>query len=160
MASFFVLTPRLRNGREDHDNAVFVRDGFAWLAFILPIPWLLVQRLWFEAALVLAATVALSIVGAATGHGDMAAMVTALLSLLVGLEGNNWRAARLERKEFEHGVVVTADNAIDAETAYFYRNDLSAKLSGAPQTTAPSRSAGQKPLTGGMVGLVSHRGEN
>jgi len=160
MASFFVLTPRLRNGHEDHDNTVFVRDGFAWLAFILPIPWLLLQRLWFEAALVLAATVALSIVGAATGHSDMAGVVTALLSLLVGLEGNNWRAAKLERNGFEQGAVVTADQAIDAETAYFYRNDLAAKPISAPQPTVLSPSIGQKPLAGGMVGLVSHRGEN
>lgn len=162
MASFIVLTPGLRNDELVDDRTVFVRDGFALLAFILPIPWLLVQRLWFEAVLVLAATIALSAVGSATGHGDMAAVVTALLSLLVGLEGNNWRAAKFERKGFEQSAVVTADNAIDAETIYFYGNDFAAAPLPAPRATVDTSlpETGSKPVSGGMLGLVSHRGEN
>ncbi len=87
MASFLVLVPRMSNGERDDDGTVFIRDGFSVLAFILPLVWLLVHRLWFVAALVLGATIAISMVGTFTGHEDMAAFVTALLSLLVGFRG-------------------------------------------------------------------------
>jgi hypothetical protein len=162
MASYLVLTPELRNGHRDDDRTVFVRDGFAFLAFILPVPWLLVQRLWFEAGLVLAATIAISMVGSYTGHEDMAAIVTLLLSLLVGFEANSWRAARLERKGFEPQAVVAARNVADAEIVYFHGDDFVAE----PVTAAEVRTrlslppVSPKPALGGMVGLVSHRGEN
>ncbi len=168
MASFLVLAPRSQNGERDNDSTVFIRDGFAALAFILPVPWLLVHRLWFEAALVLGATIAISMVGTFTGHEDMAALVTALLSLLVGFEANAWRAAALERRGFEQLAVVDARNAGDAETAWFLGPNFaptakpamsSGVKSDGPLLPATQRPAFQ-PAIGGMVGLVSHRGEN
>ena len=45
-----------RRGRQRRRRrAVFVRDGFSWLAFLLPPLWLLWHRLWLEAALVVVA---------------------------------------------------------------------------------------------------------
>ncbi|WP_457301629.1 DUF2628 domain-containing protein, partial [Phyllobacterium sp. P5_D12] len=67
MASFIVLAPEL-DGQRDDDKTVFVRDGFALLAFILTVPWLLVQRLWFEAAVIFGLMVVISGVGTYTGH--------------------------------------------------------------------------------------------
>ncbi|MEP7452646.1 DUF2628 domain-containing protein [Phyllobacterium sp. SB3] len=162
MASFIVLTPQLRNGLPDEDRAVFIRDGFIWLAFIFPVPWLLLQRLWLEAGLVLAATIAVSLIGSYTGHADMAAIITALLSLLVGLEASRWRHAKLERKGFEQRAVVDAANAGDAEIAYFYGDDFVAEQPSEPtaRVDMPAQARGFKPVVGGMVGLVSHRGEN
>jgi hypothetical protein len=164
MASFLVLAPRSQNGRRDDDSTVFIRDGFAVLAFILPVPWLLVHRLWFEAALVLGLTIAISVVGDFTGHDDMAAFVTAVLSLLVGFEANNWRAAAVERRGYEQIAVVDARNADDAETTWFLGPNFAPGVT--PSTPAslrsdtPSLPAAHKPALGGMVGLVSHRGEH
>lgn len=162
MASFVVLTPQLRNGQRDEDRTVFIRDGFAWLGFIFPVPWLLLQRLWFEAALVLVGTIAISLVGSYTGHVDMAALITALLSLLVGLEASRWRYAKLERKGFEQRAVVDAANASDAEIAYFYGDNFVTEQPSEPaaKVDMPLQATGFKPVVGGMVGLVSHRGEN
>lgn len=162
MASFVVLTPQLRNGLPDEDRAVFIRDGFAWLGFIFPVPWLLLQRLWLEAGLVLAATIAISLIGSYTGHADMAAVITALLSLLVGLEASRWRYAKLERKGFEQRAVVEAANTGDAEIAYFYGNDFVLEPLSEPTVRVDMlpHTLSSKPALGGMVGLVSHRGEN
>jgi len=165
MASFLVLAPRSQNGQRDVDSAVFIRDGFAVLAFILPVPWLLVQRLWFEAALILGLTIAISVVGDFTGHDDLAAFVTALLSLLVGFEANNWRAVALERRGLEQVGIVDAGNAADAETIWFLGpNFISAATPPVPPSIRSDPpllpTAGHKPALGGMVGLVSHRGEN
>ncbi|MGH6860201.1 MAG: DUF2628 domain-containing protein [Phyllobacterium sp.] len=162
MASFIVLTPS-RNGQKDESKAVFVRDGFAVLAFILPVPWLLFRRLWFEAGLVLAAMIAISMVGSITGHGDMSTAVTLLLCLLIGMEANNWRTARFERKGFEQRAVIDAENVIDAETVYFHANDVPAALPAERprlQDGAHLQTGAAKPLSGGMLGLVSHRGED
>ncbi len=166
MASFLVLAPRSQNGQRDDDRTVFIRDGFAVLAFILPVPWLLVHRLWFEAVLVLGLTIVISVVGDSTGHDDMAAFVTVLLSLLVGFEANNWRAAALERRGCEQIAVVDARNADDAETIWFLGPNIAAVA--LPSTPAslisdmpPSLpAAARKQALGGMVGLVSHRGEH
>ncbi len=167
MASFLVLVPRMSNGERDDDGTVFIRDGFSVLAFILPLVWLLVHRLWFVAALVLGATIAISMVGTFTGHEDMAAFVTALLSLLVGFEANNWRAAVLERRGFEQLAVVDARNADDAETAWFLGPNFAPTARPAVSSGVksdgpllPTRQKSAPQPTTGMVGLVSHRGEN
>lgn len=168
MASFLVLAPRSTNGGRDDENAVFIRDGFAVLAFILPVPLLLIQRLWFEAALVLAVTAGISMAGTLTGHEDMAAFVTILLSLLVGFEANAWRAAALERRGFEQLAVVDAQNADDAETVWFLGPNFVPSTRPAVSTdtrpyTPLDPAATRKPAVQpsiGMVGLVSHRGEN
>jgi hypothetical protein len=162
MASFIVLAPDL-DGQRDDDKTVFIRDGFAFLAFILTVPWLLVQRLWFEAAVVFGLMVVISGVGTYTGHEDMAGFVTALLSLLVGFEGNNWRIAALERRGFDQLGVVDARNADDAETAWFLGENFISPAQEAATSTrpaSPSLQVSHKPALGGMVGLVSHRGEN
>ncbi|MHC1547364.1 DUF2628 domain-containing protein [Phyllobacterium sp. K27] len=162
MASFVVLTPQLRNGQPDDDRTVFIRDGFAWLGFIFPVPWLLLQRLWFEAALVFVATIIISLVGNYTEHAGLAAIITALLSLFVGLEASRWRYAKLERKGFEQRAVIDAASADDAEIAYFYGDDFVAEplSEAAPKTDQLTFRSSTAPALGGMVGLVSHRGEN
>jgi hypothetical protein len=160
MASFIVLAPEL-DGQRDDDKTAFVRDGFALLAFILTVPWLLVQRLWFEAAVVFGSMVVISGVGTYAGHEDMAGFITALLSLLVGFEGNNWRAAALERRGFGRLGVVDARNADDAETAWFLgENFVSSHEASVSARPARSLQVSHKPALGGMIGLVSHRGEN
>ncbi len=164
MASFLVLAPRLENGQRDEDRTVFIRDGFAFVALIVPFLWLLVHRLWFEAALILAAAVIISLIGDYTGHDDMAAFIAMLLSLLVGLEANGWRAAALERRGYEQLGIVDADNAADAETIWFLRPKVTRPAPPAgPASVKPEAAvlpAAPKALLGGMVGLVSHRGEN
>lgn len=162
MASFVVLTPQLRNGQRDEDRTVFIRDGFAWLGFIFPVPWLLLQRLWFEAALVFVATIIISLIGNYTEHAGLAAVITALLSLFVGLEARRWRYAKLERNGFEQRAVVDAATAGDAEIAYFHGADFVAEplSEPAPKADLLTHRASTTPALGGMVGLVSHRGEN
>jgi len=164
MASFLVLAPRHENGQPHEEKTVFIRDGFTFLAFILPFVWLLFYRLWFEAALVFLAAAVISAAGSYSGHDGVAAMVGLLLSLLVGLEANNWRAAALKRRGYEETGVVDAENAGDAETIWFHgsRPDRSVTAP-APALSAlrPAASpVAPRPALGGMLGLVSHRGES
>jgi hypothetical protein len=160
MASFVVLAPQ-QDGQRDDDKTVFIRDGFALLALIFTIPWLLVHRLWFEAAAIFGLMIVISTAGSYMGREDMAALLTMLLSLLVALEGNNYRVAALERRGFDALGVVDARNADDAETTWFL-GDRNVSPPPVPVITrpAPPSQVSHKPALGGMIGLVGLRGEN
>jgi hypothetical protein len=163
MASYIVLVPPLQNNQRQDDKTVFIRDGFAIIAFFLPVPWLLFNRLWFEAALVFAAVAAISIVGSYSGHGNLAEIVAALLALLVAFEASNWRIKALERRGFDAAAIVGARSAADAEIAYFHGDHFietpAPALPNATSTNPLGMTADSKPVAGGMLGLVGYRGE-
>jgi hypothetical protein len=46
------------------DRAIFVRDGFHWLAAVVPLLWLLANRVWLGFLAVLAATAAIGALAA------------------------------------------------------------------------------------------------
>ncbi|MFJ7355130.1 DUF2628 domain-containing protein [Phyllobacterium sp. NPDC097923] len=163
MTSYIALVPPLQDNQRQDDKTVFIRDGFSIVAFFLPVPWLLFNRLWFEAALVFAAVAAISIVGSYTGHGNLAEIVAALLALLVAFEASNWRIKALERRGFDQAAIVDARSAADAETAYFHGEAFAAD----PEPVLPAidlavsspAPAPGKPVVGGMLGLVGYRGD-
>lgn len=163
MASYIVLVPPLQNNQRQDDKTVFIRDGFAILAFVLPVPWLLFNRLWFEAALVFAAVAAISIVGSYTGHANLAEIVAALLALLVAFEASDWRIRALERRGYDQAAIIDARSAADAETIYFHGDAFAADpepVLPAIDLNAPSSTPTEgKPVAGGMLGLVGYRGE-
>lgn len=163
MASYIVLIPPLQDNQRQDDRTVFIRDGFALIAFFLPVPWLLFNRLWFEAALVFAAVAAISIVGSYTWHASLAEIVAALLALLVAFEANNWRINALERRGFDQAAIIDARSAADAETIYFHGDAFAADPDPVPPAidlVMPSAvPAPKKPAVGGMLGLVGYRGE-
>ncbi len=81
MASFVVM-----EAPEGRDEAVYVRDGFHVLAFLLPPIWLAWHRLWIEALLAFAVMAVLGSLGGVSGFGDAAPLLSLLVSLYVGLE--------------------------------------------------------------------------
>ena len=70
-----------------------VRDGFSIIAFIAPVIWLLWHRLWIEAALALAASVAMAALGTIAGFENAAPLLSALVSVYVAVEGPQDRKA-------------------------------------------------------------------
>lgn len=159
MTRYLVLTPEWPDDTEE--RTVFIRDGFSLLAFLFPVPWLLLRRLWFHAIMILAATTGMSMLGASSGHGVAATLVTTLLFALVGLEANHWRAQRLIRHGYAESGIVHAASAADAEIIYFHDR---AQLAPPPPEPAAIRrdkpvAGPAMPVRGGMVGLVGHRGD-
>lgn len=77
------------------ERYLFVKDGFSWPAFFVPILWILWHRLW----LTLVWYIVFVLVVAWTGRlmGDSAAVWVALLgNVLFALEANNLRRLALE----------------------------------------------------------------
>lgn len=159
MAQFVVLEPV---DSQNTEKAVFVRDGFHMLSLILPVVWLLFQRLWFEAAIVFGVTILLGLGGSLLGISNAVPLLTLLVSVFVALEGANWKIAKLRRQGFAEKAVIDAANLEEAEIRYFH--DREEPLGLRPNVTAPewtqhtARPAYSS--TGSTIGFVGHRGEN
>jgi hypothetical protein len=131
MKSFYAL--RAPAAADDDRDTLFVRDGFSWLAFIFPLPWLLFRRLW------LVAIAAVLLYGAAIYLAETYRLdalpfaFSFLLSLWVALEGGEARVRKLVAQGWQIDRILAARNLGDAEAIYF------AELAGhsPAQTAAP-----------------------
>lgn len=150
----YVVMERADAGR---DRAVFVRDGFTVIGFLLPFLWLLWHRLWIEGALAIGAALLLA---AAENSGIPFAVLAPLLSILVsiyvGLEGSALRLAAMRRRGFVDRGVVEADSLGDAEVRYFAGLRPVGTTAVVPVAAAPSpaRSA----MAGPALGLLAYPG--
>ncbi len=163
MAIYVVMEPPAANEVEAVERAVMVRDGFAFLAFLLPPLWLLWHRLWIEAAFVIAASVALTALGETAGFGFIGAALSLLVSLFVGLEGMALRVNALRRRGWREWGVVEARNAAAAEIRYLAGDEIDdetpAKMpwgAFAPASVALRR--GTTPATKPALGLLGYPG--
>jgi len=161
MASFVIMEPPAKAGTNAAEGTLFVRDGFSLMAFFVPFLWLLFHRLWFEAILVVAAAVALGMAGDYWNLAGTAAVLSLMVSILVALEGNNWRIAALRRRGYAEKGVIEADDRSEAEIRYFAGGDFNAE---APATAPATRTARPVPLApsrpGGTLGLVGYPREH
>lgn len=156
MASYVVMEPPAR-GSED---AVIVRDGFHIFAFILPVVWLLVHRLWIEALAVFAATLVIAAVGSYFATGTVATVASLALGVVVGLEGAALQLAALRRKGWRDWGVVEAERAIDAEIRYLtevgtMEDDVARQPVNFHDNSAPGARRDQ-PVAGPALGLLAY----
>ena len=116
MPSYVVMEPPGRS--EKVDATAFVRDGFTWLGLLVPPLWLAWNRLWIEAALAFIVMGALSALGQRLGLGLAGSLLSLLVSLYVGLEGQGLRIAALRRRGWHEWGVVQAGQLDDADLRY------------------------------------------
>ena len=116
MAIYVVMEPPRDRAAADE---VYVRDGFHWLGFLLPLVWLLWNRLWIETLVLLAIMLGLGFLGEASDSAElMVGGLTLLVSIYVGLEGSALRIWALRRRGYAEWGVVEAQNRADAEIRY------------------------------------------
>jgi len=152
----YVVMERPEGGRE---SAVFVRDRFTLVGFLLPFVWLLWHRLWIEAALALAAVLALAAAEASGAIFSAAGpLLSLLLSIYVGLEGSALRMAALRRRGFVERVVVEAVSLADAEIRYFAGESVPFAETPNAVAIAPSPNAARLPAAGPALGLLAYPG--
>ncbi|TPK59505.1 DUF2628 domain-containing protein [Mesorhizobium sp. B2-4-15] len=116
MASYVVMEPPSRG--EKVETPAFIRDGFTWLGLLVPPLWLAWNRLWIEAALTFVVMAVLSMLGQGLGLGLAGSLLSLLVSLYVGLEGQGLRIAALRRRGWHEWGVVEAGWLDDADTRY------------------------------------------
>ncbi|TIX58893.1 MAG: DUF2628 domain-containing protein [Mesorhizobium sp.] len=115
MAVYVVMEPP---GRGEKPDVTFVRDGFSWLGFLVSPLWLLWHRLWIEAALAFVAMALLSMLAEGLRLGLAGPLLSLLVSLYIGLEGQALRIAGLRRRGWHEWRVVEANRLDDADTRY------------------------------------------
>ena len=119
MTIYAVLVPR-DDAQQAASGAVFVPDHFSRAAFVFGPLWLLRHRVW--RGLIGYATVLVLIVWATRWlHLPPLALIliTSMLALYLGFEGQMLRRAALERRGFQLADVVAAHDYQHAEQSFF-----------------------------------------
>lgn len=102
------------------EDAILVKEGFSWPAFLFGPLWLLYKRMWIVFVFYLAVELAL---GAAAYSGQLPDDATTVLSfavqILLGLEGNGLYRWTLRRRRYRERGIVAADNLAQAEHRFF-----------------------------------------
>jgi hypothetical protein len=112
-----------RPGRpEGLDKAVFVKDGFHWLALVFPLLWLLFARAWLAAIAFVVLAAAIAVAGAVFNLSD--GMLTALEILMVlatAFLAADIKGWALARRGYRLADVVSAPKREEAERRFFAR---------------------------------------
>jgi hypothetical protein len=135
------------------EKAVFVKEGFATAGFLFTGFWLLAQRLWLHAlgyfvlfGLVVAAFWWLGLPRLAFGG------VTALLALLVGLEGHEWMRRRYARKGWKQAGTVSGPSLDECERRFF-QDWLAGRPAAPAQSAGPAAPWPSAPAPAGVLGV-------
>ncbi len=128
------------------EQVTFVREGFTWLGFLLPLPWLLFNRLWLEFLAALGLLAGLGALGMAAGMSEASAGILSLmLNFIVGFEGNDLKRWKLERRGYAFLASVVGRDFDEVERRFFdawYPTisggpDLVPRRSGSPAAAPP-----------------------
>jgi len=102
------------------DRIAFVKDGFSWLALILPALWLLYYRMWIEFVIFMAVIFGLQWAFGTDGQGaEIAGWMSLAITVLFAFEANDLRGAMLERRGYRFVGVATGRDRTRAERSFF-----------------------------------------
>ena len=150
MKTFTVhMPPPSGEPQKDALDALFIREGFAIWAFVFPLLWLIVKRMWLVLLGYLAVIGLLE--GAALLVGMIAPGVFAILTgILFGLEANTLRRWTLDRNGYRFVGIAAGRTLEDAEQRFF--DGWTGTPSAGPEPrSAPFRGvrpSGQRPVAG------------
>jgi hypothetical protein len=104
------------------DRLAFVREGFSWVALLVPLVWLLYHRMWIESLVLLLVYVGLQFAFGGDAQGQaLAAWASLAISVLFAFEASDLRTASLERRGYRLAGVTSGRDRVDAERAFFTR---------------------------------------
>ena len=165
MSIYTVHQPPLDSGAAAAEpyRFVFVRDGFAWGAFLLTPFWMLRHRLWLALLVYVLISAAVDVGLRVLGASVFAVVLAGLLiSLLAGLEAGTLRRFNLTCRHWRNIGVVTGDDLEDAERRFFdaWIRQTSARRPPSPPSAPPSGAAAPAPpaAPSGVIGLFPEPG--
>ncbi len=107
---------------ERADRLAFVREGFSWVALLVPLLWLLYHRMWIESVVLFLVYVGLQLAFGGDAQGQaLTAWASVAISILFAFEANDLRTASLERRGYRFAGVVSGRDRVEAERAFFIR---------------------------------------
>jgi hypothetical protein len=160
MTIYLVLEPPRRDDDPvaHAERIQFVRDRFAWGAFLFAPLWLLWHRLWIALAIYFAVIAALTGALWSLGAGvEPRAWIVLLVNLLLGFEAASVRRWTLVRRGWrEHGAV-SGDDREAAERRFFDVYTADGEHGGTPLASA---TMSPRPATSDVIGLFPQPGAN
>jgi hypothetical protein len=153
MMSYLVHLPKVaRPGSADGlERMVLVKDRFHWLAFLVPLVWLLVNRLWLAFLALLAVGVLLGAGGPALGlHEAVTVAIELLLALGVGVFAADLKSRGLVRRGLPLAGVATGRDEEEAMRRFTDRW-LAGAAPALPGPTAPASPTPRRPLAGSTI---------
>jgi hypothetical protein len=144
MAVYTVHEPPLKRDQSapDPERFIFVRDGFAFWAFLLGPLWMLRHRLWLVFTGYVVLTVALQLGLRAIGASSaVTALVSFLIALLIGLEAATLRRFTLSRRGWKNVGIVVGDDLDAVERRFFDAWVDNPPDGGEPRRVSPAASA-------------------
>lgn len=155
MASFVVLTPP-GGPLPDHRTTLLIRDGFSFAAFVFPLVYLLLFRLWLPALGFLLLQGLLTLGLEASGAPDGAYLILVALNLWPALEAGNLRVAALVGRGHRIAAVIAAPDLETAE-AIFFSGEASPAASPARAPSSPvPQAVAPRPPAGPALGLIDY----
>ena len=110
---------RRKSEAPDHE-AILVRDGFSWGAFLFTLPWALWRRMWLGTFLILLGALLIDSLARLAYLDELDETVLFFAyALYIGFAGNDWRRRNLARRGYDEVAVVGAPGIDDAERRYF-----------------------------------------
>jgi Protein of unknown function (DUF2628) len=100
-------------------EAAFVRQAFGWKPFFFGPLWLAWHRLWAALALWTAAYLILFAATPTVISADAGFFIALVLQILLGLEANRLREAKLGRQGYRLVEIISAPAREEAEIAFF-----------------------------------------
>ncbi len=102
------------------DKIAFVKEGFSWPALLVPVLWLLYQRMWIELILFVAILSAVPwLFGFDQTGKEFAGWVSLALTILFAFEANDLRGWALQRRGYRFAAVATGRDRTEAERSFF-----------------------------------------
>jgi hypothetical protein len=153
MPTYTVHEPRPVSGTLDERamRLKFVKEGFAWLALLIPALWLLLNRLWLELITYLVLAIGLvALLNYADASQEAIAWVMFFINLACGFEARNLHRSALARRGYELIGVVTGRDLEDAE-----RRFLTEWL---PEARKEGGEAALPPVSGQPAPMQTHAG--
>ena len=139
---------------ERADRLAFVKEGFSWIALLVPVLWLLYYRMWIELILLVLVYVGLQLAfGTHTGGATLVGWASLAIAVLFAFEANDLRAASLERRGYRLAGVASGRDRTEAERSFFQ--------TWLPQQARPSKGLerGPEPRREGEAAASVPRGE-
>lgn len=138
-------------------RAVYVREGFNWMAFLFAPLWCMTRRTWLGLLIWCGAIAGLFLLGRYLSISDIAVGAAVLvLHVLFGFEAGQLYRRSLMRRGYVTADVIAADNRRDAELTFDLRRMATPAAEPAPsappartRTLPASDSYGLAPLGGG-----------
>ncbi|MGH6793351.1 MAG: DUF2628 domain-containing protein [Methyloceanibacter sp.] len=124
------------------DKIAFVKDGFSWVALVVPALWLIYQRMWIELIVFLFVITAVQWgFGTSTEGAAAGGWVTLALTVLFAFEANDLRGWALERRGYRFAAIASGRDRYEAERSFF--DGWLPKQARPPHAVQPMQKAGR-----------------